>query len=217
MALYAILFLLGAITMVLVVLAWMYVAAKRVVASTDTVAPSRDSMRSPGKANSRIWSTHVGSLDEPVGPTVAEETPMWKRHADAAEAGDPGVYKTRRTAPSKGERWDPYAASQSTASKAKSARRKPRPHRSTNFTETPVFHDREIDAYALLGISRVASTEEIERAYRRRVASIHPDKFHGDPLGQRDAVEKLKQLNLAMKVVRDRLSRGKHERGEVSS
>ena len=113
--------------------------------------------------------------------------PAWEQHARAAAAGDPGIYKARRASPFSGERWDPYAASQSTASRAKAARRKPRPQRTPAGHEPAEHWPPEGDPYALLGVSRVASAEEIERAYRRRVSMIHPDKFHGDALGRHDA------------------------------
>jgi molecular chaperone DnaJ len=70
------------------------------------------------------------------------------------------------------------------------------------------------DPFVLLGVSRVASTEEIERAYRRKVSSIHPDKFHGDPVGRQHAHEKLKQLNAAIKVLRDRRDRTSYDGGQ---
>ena len=213
MALNAILFLLGAITVLLVVLVGTYVASRRMSIPTDPASSGESTSRGPAEPASRIWSMHVGSLDDPMQPENRVETPAWKRHAEAAQAGDPGVYKSRRASPFRGEHWDPFAESQSTASRAKAARRKPRPHRSAPVVEPLVFRGGGIDAYSLLGVSRVASTQEIERAYRLRVSSIHPDKFHGDPAGQRDAVEQLKQLNLAMKVVRDQLRPGEREGG----
>ncbi len=217
MALYAILFLLGALTVVLVVLVGIYVASNRVSVGVDPDRPGPRATVHSGSSSERRWSSHVGSLDEPVRPTNQEEIPIWQQHVEAARVADPGVYKSRRTSPYTGDHWDPYAESQSRASRAKAARRKPRPHRSMHVAEHLEFYPGETDAYTLLGVSRVASAEEIERAYRRRVASIHPDKFHGDPIGQRDAAQRLKQLNLAMKVVRDRVSRADNGSGETPS
>jgi hypothetical protein len=211
MALYAMLFLLGAITVLLVVLLGMFAASRRATIPTDPAAQSDGPASQGGTMHSRIWSMHVGSLDDQAQPHDRPETPTWKQHAQAVQGGDPGIYKTRRSSPFRGEHWDPFAESQSTASKARAARRKPRPHRSTPFVEPFEIRVGETDAYSLLGVSRVASGQEIERAYRLRVSSIHPDKFHGDPVGQRDAVEQLKQLNLAMQVVRDRLRRGERD------
>jgi hypothetical protein len=215
MALYAMLFLLGAIAVLCVVLGGLYAAAKRASVPTDPVTPSNNSSTRHAVPTSRIWSMHVGALDEPAHPQDREEIPTWKRHAEAMQAGEPGMYKTRRSSPFRGEHWDPFAESQSTASRAKAARRKPRPHRSAPVVEPFEFRGGETDAYSLLGISRVASAQEVERAYRLRVSTIHPDKFHGDPVGQRDAVEQLKQLNLAMKVVRDRLRPSERDTGEA--
>ncbi len=217
MALYAILFLLGAVTVVIVVLTGMRLASRHAVTVIDPRAPVDSSTNRREPPRSGIWSAHVGSVDESARSADYVEVPIWKQHLEAARAGDPGIYKTRRSTPKGVEHWDPYAESQSTASRAKAARRKPRPHRSPHPAEFSESHNGEIDAYSLLGVSRVASAEEIERAYRRRVSSIHPDKFHGDPIGQQDAAERLKQLNLAMKVVRDRLSRAERESGEVPS
>src|SRR5450759_688800 len=204
MALYASAFLIGIITVLLVVFVAMYIVSRRAVVAQNTGAWTNRSTGAEGKDT--MWSSHVGSLDDPARPVESEEIPAWKLHAEAARDGDPGIYKTRPSAPFTGERWDPYAESQSTASRAKAARRKPRPHRPRPSTEPFDGWAREGDPYAVLGVSRVTSTQEIERAYRRHVSTIHPDKFHGDPIGRQQAHEKLKQLNAAMKVLRDRRS-----------
>jgi DnaJ-domain-containing protein 1 len=205
MALYASVALIGAITVLIIVFAAMYVGARREVEGQDATASTGRSTHAPSQDTASMWSSLVGSLDDPVRPIQAEDVPAWKLHAEAARAGDPGVYKTRHaSSPRHGERWDPYAESQSTASRAKAARRKPRPHRSPPPPAPLNVQVGEADPYALLAVSRVASTEEIERAYRRQVSTFHPDKFHDDPAGRQHAHEKLKQLNAAMKVLRDR-------------
>ena len=55
------------------------------------------------------------------------------------------------------------------------------------------------DYYALLGIARGASSEEIKRAYRRLVRQWHPDLNPDLP----DAAERLKRLNEAYRMLRD--------------
>jgi hypothetical protein len=214
MALYASAFLIGAATVLLVVLVARYVIARHTSIRGGAFAsgerPSgQDAMNSP-----RMWSAHVGSLDEPARPS-AQEKPAWQLHAEAAVAGNPGVYKSRSASPVQGEHWDPYAESQSRASRAKAARRKPRPHRSPLPPEPVEMGAGVEDPFVLLGVSRVASAEEIERAYRRKVSSIHPDKFHGDPVGRQHAHEELKQLNAAIKVLRDRRDRTPYDGGQA--
>jgi DnaJ-domain-containing protein 1 len=67
------------------------------------------------------------------------------------------------------------------------------------------------DYYAMLGVDRQASCQEIERAYRRRAAEIHPDKFFNDPLAARQAQNELKALNLGMAVLRDPEQRRRYD------
>jgi hypothetical protein len=215
MALYASAFLIGAITVLVVFFAAMYLVSRR---GEETHRDAASIGRPPctdGRDSTRVWSWHVGSLEEPERPAPSEEVPAWKLHAEAARAGDPGMYKTKPSAPFRGEHWDPYAESQSRASRAKAARRKPRPQRSPPLPEPLDSRAFDGDPYALLGVSRVASAEEIERAYRRQVSTIHPDKFHGDPIGRQHAHEQLKQLNAAMQILRGRHSRAGYDRGQA--
>jgi curved DNA-binding protein CbpA len=51
----------------------------------------------------------------------------------------------------------------------------------------------------------------LERAYRQHVAVIHPDKFFGDPRRHELAQAKLKELNAAMEVLRDRVQRARYD------
>ena len=55
------------------------------------------------------------------------------------------------------------------------------------------------DLYAILGVSRDASQEEIKKAYRKLVRKHHPDANPGDP----GAEERFKKINLAYEVLQD--------------
>ncbi|MCD6351121.1 MAG: J domain-containing protein, partial [Armatimonadetes bacterium] len=55
------------------------------------------------------------------------------------------------------------------------------------------------DYYAVLGVSRDASAEEIRRAYRRQARRCHPDVSPDDP----EAEQRFKQLTEAYRVLSD--------------
>lgn len=51
--------------------------------------------------------------------------------------------------------------------------------------------------FSILGVSPDASISDLKRAYRRLVRTWHPDRFHGDPVRQGEAKERLSVINAA--------------------
>ncbi len=64
------------------------------------------------------------------------------------------------------------------------------------------------DYYAVLGVSRDASDDDIKKAYRRLAMQWHPDRNGG----ARDAEEKFKEITEAYDVLRDPQKRGAYDR-----
>ena len=69
------------------------------------------------------------------------------------------------------------------------------------------------DPYAILGVSRSASSDEIRAAYRKLAKSLHPDTNPGD----KAAEERFKQVTAAFKLLSNPEQRAKFDRGEIDA
>ena len=124
-----------------------------------------------------------------------------------------GRYRVRPSWDDGGPKWDPYDADQSSGARVRSARS------SRLRTQGPAGYESEVAAgeaaglthYQILGVRPDATSEQIEKAYRRYAASIHPDKFFGDPKASAEAEKHLRELNALMQVLRDPAKRAAYD------
>ncbi|HEX5016319.1 MAG TPA: DnaJ domain-containing protein, partial [Actinomycetes bacterium] len=65
----------------------------------------------------------------------------------------------------------------------------------------------EKDFYAVLGVTKDASTDEIKKAYRKLARQYHPDKNAGDA----KAEEKFKEISEAYDVLSDEAKRREYD------
>lgn len=64
-----------------------------------------------------------------------------------------------------------------------------------------------LDPYAVLGVARTASQEEIKSAYRKKALKDHPDKNDGDP----KAEARFKEISAAYSMIGDPDSRAEYD------
>ena len=64
------------------------------------------------------------------------------------------------------------------------------------------------DYYAILGVNKGASQEEIKKAYRKLALKYHPDRNPGD----KSAEEKFKEINEAYDILKDEQKRAAYDR-----
>ena len=69
------------------------------------------------------------------------------------------------------------------------------------------------DPYAVLGVKREATQDEIRKAYRELAKKLHPDLNPGD----RQAEEKFKQISAAYDLLGDAEKRARFDRGEIDA
>jgi DnaJ-class molecular chaperone len=69
------------------------------------------------------------------------------------------------------------------------------------------------DPYALLGVPRTATPEEIKKAYRKLARRLHPDLNPGD----RSAEERFKKVSAAHDLLSDPEKRARFDRGEIDA
>lgn len=69
------------------------------------------------------------------------------------------------------------------------------------------------DPYAILGVPRSASADEIRRAYRKLAKELHPDARPGDAAAE----DRFKQVTQAFKLLSNAETRTKFDRGEIDA
>jgi len=69
------------------------------------------------------------------------------------------------------------------------------------------------DPYAVLGVAREASEDDIKKAYRRLAKKLHPDLSPGNRLNE----QQFKEVTAAYDLLSDPLKRGRYDRGEIDA
>ncbi len=69
------------------------------------------------------------------------------------------------------------------------------------------------DPYEILGVARTASSEDIQKAYRRLAKKLHPDLNPGN----KESEERFKEVSLANDILSDEAKRKKFDLGEIDA
>lgn len=69
------------------------------------------------------------------------------------------------------------------------------------------------DPYTVLGVSRTASQDEIQKAFRKQAKTLHPDLNPGNA----EAEKRFKEISAAYELIGDKDKRARFDRGEVDS
>jgi DnaJ-class molecular chaperone len=69
------------------------------------------------------------------------------------------------------------------------------------------------DLYETLGVERSASSEAIQKAYRRLAKKLHPDLNPGN----KDSEERFKEISVAYGLLSDADKRARYDRGEIDA
>lgn len=69
------------------------------------------------------------------------------------------------------------------------------------------------DLYKVLGVARTASDEDIKKAYRQLVKTLHPDLHPGDE----EKADRFKKVSVAFDILGDREKRRRYDSGEIDA
>jgi DnaJ-domain-containing protein 1 len=140
-----------------------------------------------------------GQRDPGHGPN-GSKTDMKRHNASHVASGETHFRVRPGRSQSGPPTWDPYAADQSSSHRVRQLRRgqSPRRHHGPDY-------------YEILGVVASATTQEIEAAYRRAAARVHPDRYFADPDRRKEAEKALKRVNAAVQVLRDPARRARYD------
>ena len=127
------------------------------------------------------------SVFQSVGNFVKEEDPREWRYEPSSPPPPPAQEETPPPPPAQEETPPPPPAQEETPPPP------PRPHRKTPWAPVKPSAPKE-SHYAVLGVSKTASDDEIKRAFRKLILKCHPDKG-GNPeefIKVRDSYDVLK-------------------------
>ena len=152
---------------------------------------------------------HLRPLDEQEAESAtgpADEPPKIEKPAER--------YRVRPPDHESGEHWNPYAAENRFENKVRQARQRAHPGKRLEYDRWQIGDKATApNHYQILGVPPTSTQEQIERAYRRYVADIHPDKFFDNPERRKEAEERLRHLNKIMQTLRDPVRRANYDAG----